>query len=68
MQTTGAPLLVIERCSLARVLMHAQDGRSAHGLLYRAAVLGDGHHLIRRLCHAHPLPHVPQLTCQNGTH
>lgn len=38
MQTTGAPLLVIERCSLARVLMHAQDGRSAHGVLYRAAV------------------------------
>jgi hypothetical protein len=47
---------VVELRSLAHVLMPAQDGRSAHGLLYLAAVLGDGHHLIRRLCHAHPLP------------
>jgi hypothetical protein len=37
-----------QRCSPARVLMPAQDGRSAHGLLYLAAVLGDSHHLIRR--------------------
>ena len=34
MQTTGAALLAIKQCSLVRVWMPAQDGRSAHGLLY----------------------------------
>jgi hypothetical protein len=38
MQTTGATLLVVEWCSLVRVPMAAQDGRSVHGLLYLAAV------------------------------
>ena len=38
MQTTGATLLAAKRCSLARALMPAQDSRSAHGLLYLAAV------------------------------
>jgi hypothetical protein len=33
MQTTGAVLLATERCSPARVLTHAQDSPSAHGLL-----------------------------------
>jgi hypothetical protein len=56
MQTTGAPLLVVKRCSVMRAWMPAQDSRSAHGLLYLAAVRSDRHHLIRRLCHAHPLP------------
>ena len=37
MQTTGAALLAVEWCSLARVRMAAQDSRSAHGLLYLAA-------------------------------
>ena len=34
MQTTGAALVAAKRCSLACVLMPAQDSRSAHGLLY----------------------------------
>jgi hypothetical protein len=41
MQTTGAALLAVRRCSLARVRMPAQDSRSAHGLLYLAAVRDD---------------------------
>lgn len=56
MQTSGTALLAVERCSLVRVWMAAQDSRSAHGLLYFAAVRDDRHHLIRRLCHAYPLP------------
>jgi hypothetical protein len=52
----GAALLAVERCSLVRVWMAAQDSRSAHALLYFAAVQDDRHHLIRRLCHAHSLP------------
>jgi len=55
-QAAGAALLAVRRYSPARVLMPAKDGHSAHGLLYIAAVLGDSHHLIRRLCHAHLLP------------
>ncbi len=42
MQTTGTALLTINRCSIARVWTPAHDGRSAHGLLYPAAVRGDG--------------------------
>ena len=42
MQTTSAVLLAVEWCSLARVRMAAQDSRSAHGLLYLAAVWDDG--------------------------
>jgi hypothetical protein len=41
MQTTGAALLAVQQCSLARVPMRAQDGRSAHGLLYPTAVRDD---------------------------
>ena len=48
MQTSGTALLAVERCSLVRVWMAAQDSRSAHGLLYFAAVRDDRHHLIRR--------------------
>ena len=47
MQTMGAALLVVEQCSLVRVWMAAQDSRSAHALLYLAAVQDDRHHLIR---------------------
>ena len=38
MQTTGTALLTVTRCSLARVWVPAQDGRSVHGFLYLAAV------------------------------
>jgi hypothetical protein len=42
MQTTGAALLAVEQHSLSRTRLLAQDGRSAHGLLYSAAVRADG--------------------------
>jgi hypothetical protein len=38
METSGASLLAVNRCSPARVWTFAQDSRSAHGLLYLAAV------------------------------
>src|SRR6266851_5850901 len=38
MQTTGAFLLAFNRCSSPRVRTLAQDSRSAHRLLYLAAV------------------------------
>jgi hypothetical protein len=41
MQTTGASLLAVNRCSPARVRTPAQDSRSAHALLYLAAVWAD---------------------------
>jgi hypothetical protein len=41
MQTTGAALPVVKRCSLSRLLMPGQDGHSVHGLLYLAAVRED---------------------------
>jgi hypothetical protein len=41
MQTTGAALVAAERRSLARLLMPAQGGRSAHRLLYPTAVPDD---------------------------
>ena len=41
MQTTGATLLVVKRRSVVRAWMPAQDSRSAHGLLYLAAVRDD---------------------------
>ena len=47
MQTSGTALLAVERCSLGRVWMAAQDSRCPHGLLYFAAVRDDRHHLIR---------------------
>ena len=56
MQISGAALLAVELCSPVRVSMAAQDSRSAHWLLYLAAVRDDRHHLIRRLCCAHTLP------------
>jgi hypothetical protein len=34
MQTTGAPLLAVNQCSMACVQTLAQDSRSVHGLLY----------------------------------
>ena len=37
MQTIGATLLGIKRCSLGRVRLAAHDGPSMHGLLYLAA-------------------------------
>lgn len=37
MQTTGAALLTVRRCSPVRMRMLAQDSRSAYGLLYFAA-------------------------------
>jgi len=42
MQTIGAPLLASKRYSLMGMRMPAQDSRSAHGLLYLAAVWDDG--------------------------
>ena len=56
MQTSGTALLAVERCSLVRVWMAAQDSRSAHGLLYFAAVRDDRHHLIRRDIQSHSRP------------
>ena len=41
MQTTGASLLAVERCSLAWLRSAAQDGHSVCGLLYLAAVSAD---------------------------
>ena len=41
MQTSGTALLAVERCRLVGVWLAAQDGRSAHGLLYLAAVRDD---------------------------
>jgi hypothetical protein len=38
MQTSGTALLAAERCSPVRVLTAGEDSRSAHGLLYFAAV------------------------------
>jgi hypothetical protein len=43
MQTSGAALLAVKQCSLARVLMAALDSRCAHGLLYLAAVGANRH-------------------------
>ena len=56
MQTSGTALLAAERCSLVRVWMAARDSRSAHGLLYFAAVRDDHHHLIRQLCRQYGRP------------
>ena len=41
MQTTGAALLAVKRCSVSRAQAFAQDSHSVHGLLYFAAVRGD---------------------------
>ena len=41
MQTTGAALLAVKRCSLAWMRSAAQDGHSVCGLLYSAAVSAD---------------------------
>jgi hypothetical protein len=43
MQTTGAALLAVKRCSLVWVRSAAQDGRRVCGLLYFAAVPADWH-------------------------
>jgi hypothetical protein len=57
MQTTGEVLLAVRWCSWARVRMTAQDGRSARGLLYLAAVRDDRHRSVgvgkssRTVCH-----------------
>ncbi len=49
MQTTGACLLAVNRCSPAGVRMPAQDSRSVHGLLYFAALRADRHKQEHRL-------------------
>jgi hypothetical protein len=41
MQTTGAALFAVNRCSPMRVRVAAHDSRRAHGLLYLAAVWTD---------------------------
>jgi len=41
MQTTGTVLVAVKRRSPVRMWMLAQDSRSAHGLLYFAAVRDD---------------------------
>jgi len=41
MQTTGTALLASEWRSIVRLWTPAQDSRSAHGLLYLAAVRDD---------------------------
>jgi hypothetical protein len=41
MQTTGATLLAVEPCCVARMLTTVQEGRSASGLLYLVAVSAD---------------------------
>ena len=56
MQTTGTALLVVNRCSPARVWMLAHDSRSVRGLLYLAAVRNDSHHLIRSDLQPRPVP------------
>jgi hypothetical protein len=38
LQTNGASLLAVKRCSLERARLTAQDGHSAPGLLYSTAV------------------------------
>ena len=72
MQTTGATLLAVEPRSLAHAPTTAQDGRSACGLLYLAAVQCSFHaghnHLIRRDLPPHPLPAHPALICRNTAH
>ena len=47
MQTTGAALLTVRRCSPVRMRMLAQDSRSAYGLLYFAAAAPRGAVLYR---------------------
>ena len=54
MQNTGAILLAAQRCSLVRMWTPAQDSRSAHGLLYLAAVQDRS-----RLCQAIRLVFLP---------
>jgi hypothetical protein len=48
MQTTGAALLGVKECSLARMWLPAQDGHSAPGLLYVPAVRTGGRKQERR--------------------
>ena len=62
MQTTGAALITVGWCSLARTWMFSQGSRSAYGLLYLAAVRGDwrehedrGHRLANTLSKSAPL-------------
>ena len=42
MQSTGAVLLAVQQCGLPCMWLLTQDSRSAHGLLYLAAVWDDG--------------------------
>jgi hypothetical protein len=55
MQTTGAPLLTVSRCSPPHVRTPVQDCRRVHGLLYLGAVRNDSHHLIRSDLQSRPL-------------
>ena len=43
MQTTGAVLPAVKKCSLPLMWLPAQDRRSAPGLLNLTAVQNDGH-------------------------
>jgi hypothetical protein len=64
MQTSGTALLAVERCSLVRVWMAAQDSRSAYGLLYVAAVRDDRHRSVEIYSRVRYL-YAPLLTCSN---
>ena len=66
MQTIGATLLGIKRCSLGRVWLAAHDGPSVHGLLYLAAVQlrtcqRCAPNAGRSRAVALPMPPVPQV-------
>jgi hypothetical protein len=79
MQTTGAALLAVKRCSLRRLWLPAQDGHSAYGLLYLAAVRNDrsqrgclqvGLDLDSELCHGSSIVHfkpVQRVTQPTGS-
>jgi hypothetical protein len=58
MQTVGAAMLAVKRCSIARVRMLAHDSRSAHRLLYLAAVRGG-------ICPPETVKATLTLTCQS---
>jgi hypothetical protein len=77
MQTTGAALLAVSRCSPPYVRTLAQGSRGAHGLLYLAAVQTDWRHQGHRqeavdadpsLVMARAMRPIPSLTWEVGSH
>ena len=50
MQTTGAAMLAVKRCSIARVRMPAHDGRSAHRLQCLAVRRNTGKRQLTFTC------------------